>query len=523
MAESSPTDGAKQSSSDGPSRRRAIITVGLMLGMMITAMESTVVSTAMPTVIGALHGIQLYPWVFSAYLLASTTTVPIYGKVADLFGRRRVFLFATALFLIGSMLSGAAHSMPQLIFFRAIQGLGAGGVLPITLTIIGDLYSLHERPRVQALFTSMWGVSSLGGPVIGAFITEAFSWRWVFYVNLPIGLVSALLVGLFLKESGRQTSGSRINVAGLLLFSGSVVGLLAWLLQGGSNGRWLSPPMLALLGVTLALSTAFVWQERRAAEPMLPPILFTNPILASTTIGNLLIGVMLYAVDSYMPLFMQGVRGGNAHSASQVLTPLVLAWSLSAYVGGKALVRFGFRPVAAVGIACMMVASASMALMTATTATTVIVLTMVLLGIGLGFCSMTFLVTAQNAVPWNQRGVVTAASQFFRSMSGTLGVGALGAVLNAQMPVGLVTRSGAKVGPNALLNAAARATLSPETLRAAQAGLAGGLHWVFLLMAALAWIAGARILVIMAGRKASLLETEATAHSEDSGRDAGLR
>lgn len=514
MAESSPGGDANPNAPDAPSRRRAIITVGLMLGMMITAMESTVVSTAMPTVIGALHGIQFYPWVFSAYLLASTTTVPIYGKMADLLGRRRVFLFAATLFLIGSMLSGAAHSMPQLILFRALQGLGAGGVLPITLTIIGDLYSLQERPRVQALFTSMWGVASLGGPLVGAFITEAFSWRWVFYVNLPIGLVSALLVGLLLKESGRQASSSRIHYAGLLLFSGSVVGLLMLLLQGGSGAGWFSPPMLTLLGVTLALGAAFVWQERRAAEPMLPPILFTNPILASTTIGNLLIGVMMYSVDSYMPLFMQGVRGGNAHSASRVLTPLVFAWSLSAYAAGKALVRFGFRPVATVGIVSIMLASASMALMTAATATTLIVLTMVLLGLGLGFCSMTFLVTAQNAVPWNQRGVVTAASQFFRSMSGTLGVGALGAVLNAQMPVGLMTRSGAKVGPNALLNVAARATLSPETLRAAQAGLAGGLHWVFLLMATLAWIAGARILVIMAGSPASLPVTEAATRAE---------
>jgi EmrB/QacA subfamily drug resistance transporter len=508
--------------SAGPSRNRALVTIGLMLGMLITAMESTVVSTAMPTVIGDLHGIQLYPWVFSAYLLTSTTTVPIYGKMADLLGRRRVFLFATALFLVGSMLSGAAHSMPQLIAFRALQGLGAGGVLPLTLTIIGDLFTLQERARVQALFTSMWGVSSLAGPMLGAIITEQLSWRWVFYVNLPVGILSAALVGGLLREAGVRATRRRLDYAGLALLTGGVVSLLTLLLQAGNGAAWLSAPMLCLLALTVALLWAFVRQELRAADPMLPPALFRNPIILASTVGNVLIGVMMYSVDSYMPLFMQGVRGGDAHSAGLVLTPLVLCWSLSAYIGGKALVRYGFRPVATYGVASILCGAIGMALVTPSTPTAFIVATMVVLGSGLGPSSMSFLVAAQNAVSWQQRGVVTASSQFFRSMSGTVGVGALGAVLNSRLANALPTLHGVKVSANGLLNPQVRADLPPATLHQAQIALANGLHWVFVLMACIALAAFIRVIGIVGRPVVPLDEPAVATHEMPHEEEAGL-
>ncbi len=492
-------DNSVANTAAGPSLNRALVTIGLMLGMLITAMESTVVSTAMPTVIGDLHGIDLYPWVFSAYLLTSTTTVPVYGKMADLFGRRKVFLFALCLFLVGSMLSGAAQSMPQLIAFRALQGLGAGGVLPLTLTIIGDIYTLKERARVQALFTSMWGIASLGGPMLGAFITQHASWRWVFYVNLPVGLVAGALVGGLLREAGARATRIRLDYAGLVLLTSGVVSLLSLLRLAGNGASWFSPPMLALLALTLTLLMAFVRQEARAEDPMLPLILFKHPIIAAATVGNILIGVMMYSVDSYMPLFMQGVRGGTAESAGLVLTPLVLFWSLSAFAGGKALVRFGFRPVATFGVSCIFASAIGLALITPTTPTSFIVATMVLLGTGLGPSSMSFLVAAQNAVSWDQRGVVTASSQFFRSMGGTVGVGALGAVLNAHLMAALpsVTSGGAQVSANGLLNAQVRAGLPASVLHTAQNALADGLHMVFLLMAAFALVAFLRVIQIV--------------------------
>ncbi len=522
----------------GPSRARAIITIGLMLGMLIAAMESTVISTAMPTVIGDLHGIHLYPWVFSAYLLTSTATVPIYGKLADLFGRRRIFLIATGIFLLGSMLSGASHSMPQLIAFRAIQGLGAGGVMPLTLTVIGDLYALRERARVQGLFTGMWGFASLSGPILGAALTEQLSWRWVFYVNLPFGLLAMFLVGNFLREpnhandrhlegeneedkqgeiNNERSRKTRVDMdyPGLILMTAGVVALLWLLLQLGTGLSLFAPSALALLTLTLVLITAFLRQEKRASEPLLPLALFANPIIAASTVGNILIGTMMYSIDSFMPLFMQGVRGGTAHSASLVLTPLVLLWALSAYAGAKALSRFGFRKVATFGAACILLSALGLALISAQTPTPIIVALMALLGTGMGPCSMAFLVSAQNAVAWQQRGVVTASSQFFRMISGTVGVGALGAVLNAHLAAALNaplsgTPQTTTVGftPNDLLNAQARAHLSPALLASAEHALASGLHRVFLLLAVLALVAFARILQLTARGTALLSSLE---------------
>ena len=334
--------------------------------------------------------------------------------------------------------------------------------------------------------------------MLGAVITEQLSWRWVFYVNLPVGVLSAALVGGLLREAGARATNARIDYAGLALLTGGVVSLLSLLLRAGAGVPWLSGSMLGLLALTVALLVMFVRQETRAADPMLPLALFRNPIIMASTMGNILIGVMMYSVDSYMPLFMQGVRGGNAHSAGLVLTPLVLCWSLSAYIGGKALVRYGFRAVATFGVSSILTASVVLAFITSGTPTALIVAAMVALGSGLGPCSMSFLVAAQNAVSWQQRGVVTASSQFFRSISGTIGVGALGAVLNARLANALPVLHGAKVSANGLLNPQVRADLPPAVLREAQSALASGLHSIFVLMACFAAFAFYRVIRIVA-------------------------
>jgi MFS family permease len=334
--------------------------------------------------------------------------------------------------------------------------------------------------------------------MLGAFITQHASWRWVFYVNLPIGLVAAALVGGLLREAGARATRSRLDYAGLLLLTGGVVSLLSLLRLAGSGVGWHSALLPVLLALTVILLVAFVRQESKVEDPMLPLSLFKHPIIAAATVGNILIGVMMYSVDSYMPLFMQGVRGGNAESAGLVLTPLVLFWSLSAFVGGKALVRFGFRPVATFGVSCIFTSAIGLALIAPTTPTPLIVAVMVVLGTGLGPSSMSFLVAAQNAVSWQQRGVVTASSQFFRSMGGTIGVGALGAVLNARLVAALPSYGGAKVSANGLLNVHVRAELPSAVLQTAQGALAGGLHLVFVLMAAFALFAFIRVIQIVA-------------------------
>ena len=267
---------------------KVIVTIGLMLGMSLAALDTTIVGTALPSIVGKLGGITLYSWVFSAYLLTSTTTVPIYGKLADLYGRKPLFLFGTAVFLIGSAASGAAQSMEQLIIFRAIQGLGAGAVLPLVLTIIGDIFALKERAKVQGLFSGVWGLSSIIGPALGGVIVDHFSWRWVFYINIPFGLLSAFLLIIALKENVERKKHS-LDYLGTLALTGSIVALLFAVLQGGTTWAWDSVPSISLFVLSAILLVLFLLQERRASEPILPLTLFNNRIITVASIGGVIL------------------------------------------------------------------------------------------------------------------------------------------------------------------------------------------------------------------------------------------
>jgi EmrB/QacA subfamily drug resistance transporter len=271
---------------------KIIVTIALMLGMSLASLDTTIVGTAMPSIVGKLGGITLYSWVFSVYLLTSTTTVPIYGKLADLFGRKPLFLFGVTVFLIGSIASGAAQSMEQLIVFRAIQGLGAGAVLPIVLTIIGDIFVLEERARVQGLFSGVWALSSIVGPALGGLIVDHFSWRWVFYINIPFGLLSAFLLIISFKEKVERKKLS-LDYIGTLTLTGGIVALLFALLEGGTNWAWNSLQSIALFALAALLLILFLYQERRAPEPILPLTLFKNRIIAISSIGGVILGVIM--------------------------------------------------------------------------------------------------------------------------------------------------------------------------------------------------------------------------------------
>src|SRR5437867_2586399 len=292
-------------------KSKIIVTIALMLGISLASLDTTIVGTAMPTIVGKLGGITLYSWVFSAYLLASTTTVPIYGKLADLFGRKPIFLFGTTVFLIGSAASGAAQSMEQLILFRAIQGLGAGAVLPIVLTIIGDIFALEERAKVQGLFSGVWGLSSIIGPALGGVIVDHFSWRWVFYITLPFGLLSAFLLIVSLKENVERKKHS-IDYLGSLTLTVGIGALLFALLQGGVTWAWTSLPSLGLFALAIVLLVLFLFQEARASEPILPLTLFTNRIITISSIGGVILGVVMFGITSYVPLFVSAVRVATA-------------------------------------------------------------------------------------------------------------------------------------------------------------------------------------------------------------------
>jgi len=489
---------------------KIIITIALMLGMALAALDTTIVGTAMPSIVGKLGGITLYSWVFSIYLLTSTTTVPIYGKLADLYGRKPLFLFGASLFLIGSAASGAAQSMEQLIVFRAIQGLGAGAVLPIVLTIIGDIFTLEERAKVQGLFSGVWGLSSVVGPFVGGLIVDHFSWRWVFFVNIPFGLVSMLLLIFTLKETVERTK-HHLDYLGTFTLTGCVVALLFALLQGGTAWAWASYQSISLFVASIVLFALFIRTEQRAAEPILPLVLFENRIITISSIGGVALGVLMFGVTTYVPLFVQGVKGGSATSAGITLGPLLLAWPIAAAISGKIVIRYGYRITAVFGMFAATLGVAMTMLFNAQTSLSFIIFAMALIGAGLGFASSVFILSVQNAVPWNLRGVATASTQFFRTMGGTVGVAIMGTILNAQMALrfapiyahfaDIASRLPRDIAPaNVLLTPDLRASLPLAFLTQLQSALSQSLFWVYGLMLALALIGLATMFFLPGGR-----------------------
>ncbi|HVB73573.1 MAG TPA: MDR family MFS transporter [Ktedonobacteraceae bacterium] len=491
-------------------KAKITVTIALMLGMALASLDSTIVGTALPTIVGKLGGITLYSWVFSAYLLTSTTSVPIYGKLADIFGRKPVFLFGTALFLIGSAASGAAQSMVQLIIFRAVQGLGAGAVLPIVLTIIGDIFALKERTRVQGLFSGVWGVSSILGPALGGLIVDHFSWRWVFYINIPFGLLSAILLIIALNEHVERKRSS-IDYLGSMTLTAGIVALLFAFLQGGVTWDWFSLPSLSLFASSLVLLLLFLYQEVRAPEPILPLTLFKNRIIAISSIGGFVLGVVMFGVTTYVPLFVQGVKGGTATSAGITLGPLLLAWPITSALSGKIIMRYGYRPTAVLGALLVTIGMVMVMFFQVGTGLPFIVVAMLIIGSGLGLMSTAFVISVQNAVPWNLRGVATASTQFVRTIGGTIGVALMGTILNTQMaarfsPIfarypDVVAQLPAHIAPsNVLLTPNVRQSLPLAFLGQLQSALAQSLFWVFALALVVSIIGLAALFLLPGGR-----------------------
>jgi EmrB/QacA subfamily drug resistance transporter len=486
-----------------PGRNRNLVTAALMLANALAALEATAVAAAVPTAVGQLGGMTRYSWVFSAYLLTSTTSVPLYGKLADLYGRRRVFHIAVAIFLLGSALSGAAGSFDQLILFRALQGLGAGGVQPISITIVGDIFTLEERGRIQGLFSGVWGAASLLGPPLGGLITDALSWRWIFYINVPLGLAAALILERFLREDQIAARGSRrLDVLGTLVLTGSVTALLVALLEGGGLGGFGDPRTLALFAAAAGGLALFLWQERRAADPMLPLELFRDRLISVSSGINVVIGTLMFSITAFVPVWSQGVLGGSAVAAGAVLTPMLFGWPIASVISGRLLLRTGYRRLAIFGgvVAILggllLVNAGRMGARLGVMAATLVI------GFGLGFLAMPSLIAVQNAVPWRRRGVATSTVQFFRTIGGTVAVAALGALLSSHLG-GRAAGAGQPAGPaldaNAALDPALRARLAPAALGALTAALASGLHSVFVALAVAAVAGLAMALLFPAG------------------------
>jgi EmrB/QacA subfamily drug resistance transporter len=442
-------------------KRRQAITAGLLLGMSLGALEATVVGTAMPTIVATLGGLAHYSWVFSAYLLTSTASVPIWGRLSDLYGRRRMYLISVAVFLVGSVACGAARTMVELIGARALQGLGAGGIIPLTMTIIGELYSLAERPRTQALFSGVWGTASVLGPLVGGYITDALSWRWVFYINIPFGLLCVTVIAAAYPPS-RGAAPVKVDWLGAALLFACVSALLIAL--GAETG---AVPWAA---TALALFVAFVIVERRQAEPILPVDLLAHPVISRTLAVVFLVGVALFGAIAFVPLFVQGVLGGTATEAGQVLTPLFLGWVTMSVVGAKITVRTGYRAVAITGSVLMTAGFAGLTWLDEHSGRALLFGSCGVLGAGMGLQMLSLLLAVQHGVDRSRLGIATSLNQFARSIGAAIGVAAMGAILSRSLAGAVLP------GADGSLAEATSMALSGDL----QAQIALALHRVFL-------------------------------------------
>jgi len=424
-----------------PPGRRSAVTAGLLLGIFLSALEATVISTAMPTVVASLGGLEHYSWVFSAYLLSSTATVPLWGRLSDLYGRRPIYLAAIALFLIGSALAGVSTSMPQLIAFRLVQGLGAGGLVPLALTIIGEIYTLEERTRMQAVFSSVWGVSSIVGPLVGGVITDTISWRWVFFVNLPIGLIAAVVVQRTLPEPPETRRVSVDWLGGLLLLTSIALVLVA-----------LSELSVAAAALAAVCLIALARVERAAPHPILPLSLVRNPTVAVATGIGFLAGVALFGTLAFIPLLIQVTTGGSATSAGRILTPLYLTWVLASIVAARVLMRWGARISTVVGMASVCLAAMALPWLAGGASSALVFADMALMGTGLGFAMLSLLLAVQHSVPRAELGAATSLNIFARSIGGAVGVSVMGAILATSLGDDLAVRAALEGGVIASLS-----------------------------------------------------------------------
>lgn len=459
-------------------RRVYIITVGVILSLFLASMEGTVVATAMPSIVAQLGGLSIYSWVFAIYMLASTTTVPIYGKISDLLGRKRVYTFSMALFLVGSVLCGLANSMEWLVIFRAIQGLGAGGIIPMALTMIGEIFSVEKRAKMQGLISGVWGLSSIIGPVIGGFLVDQINWHWVFYINLIPGTLAILLVWFAWVDQEQQTSKSpKLDVSGTIILTVAILSLLI-----GLNGLE-NPSNLWFIAVSVALLVILYFVEKRAGDPILPLYLFKNRLFVVAFLHGILAGWAMFGSLSYVPLFVQAVVGTTATMAGISLTPMSLSWTLMSILGGRLILKMNFRVLAIIGMFLLVLGSFLMTTVGVETNQITVMIYTSLMGTGMGLTIPVFMIIVQTSVSRGILGTATSTLQFSRSIGGTIGVSVLGVFLSSQLAK-LLVESGFDIGSvslNSLINQSPGTEVAmSESLRLALSGAMGNMFYIAL-------------------------------------------
>ncbi|MEW1736524.1 MFS transporter [Nocardia beijingensis] len=411
---------------------RGAILGSLMLATALVALDSTVIATAVLTITGSLGGFAQFPWLFSIYLLAQAVTVPIYGKLADTVGRKPVILFGIAMFALGSLLCGVATSMLGLIVFRAVQGIGAGAIQPMTMTIAGDLYTLSERAKVQGYLASVWAMSSVAGPLLGGLFAEYVSWRWIFLINLPLSALAGwMLVRNFAESAPRQRQS--VDYLGAALLTLGAGALILGLLEGGQAWAWSSPASIGIFVGGAVVLILFGLVERGARNPILPLWVFTRRVVIASSLASVLVGAVVLGATSYVPTFTQGVLGTGALVAGLTVGALTLGWPLAASQAGKVYLRFGFRATALIGSGLAALGATSTLFITQHSALWQVAASCFVIGTGMGLVATPTLIAAQTSAEWTERGVVTSANMFARSIGSAVGVAVFGAIVNARV------------------------------------------------------------------------------------------
>lgn len=411
---------------------RGRILVALMVTTGLIAIDATILATAVPTIVADLGGFSSFPWLFSIYLLTQAVSVPIYSKLADTIGRKPVVLLGIGLFALGSLLCAVAWSMPALIAFRAIQGLGAGAVQPMAVTIAGDIYSVAERAKVQGYIASVWGISAVVGPTLGGAFAQFLTWHWIFLVNLPLCLAAGWLLVRFLDETVERRTHA-IDWAGGLLLTGSMSLLILAMLEGGNAWAWDSPLSIGAFATGAAMLVAFVLVERHASEPVLPLWVLRRRLLLTTALIGLGVGVVLMGVTTYVPTYLEALLGVTPLVSGLTLATLTLGWPIAATLSGRIYLRIGFRATVLIGVTVLIAAAATLAVTSQTASVLVVGLCCFVMGLGLGLIASPTLIAAQSSVGWGERGVVTGANMFARAIGSAVGVAVLGALVNGLM------------------------------------------------------------------------------------------
>lgn len=490
------------------SRRETLLTMlGVLMVMLLASLDQTIVGTAMPRIITDLNGFDEYTWVTTAYLLSSTVMVPIYGKLSDIFGRKPIFMIGVLLFLAGSALSGAAQSMTQLILFRGFQGIGAGALMPIAMTVVGDLFTPRERGRWQGITGAVFGLSSILGPTLGGWISDNFTWRWVFYVNLPIGII-AVLVLIFLMPSLRATNRrATIDYIGCTLIALGTVPMLLGLTWAGTTYPWVSWQVLGLISggvVVLGLFLGYeIWLERRNGQPIIEPSLFQSGIFSVSSLITVIFGMGLFGSVSFIPLFVQGVIGGSATNSGVILMPLMLTAMAGSVLAGQLVARFGhYKWLTIVSMLISVVGAYLLFRLDAHSTNADVVIAMLVLGLGMGVGMSLYTLIVQNALP-RKMAQATSSLTFFRQIGATIGLAAMGSLMVSAFPSAFASALPTTLtrllppavlsqfsDPNKLMSPVQSsgqhlpppmAQLYPQIVEAMKQALAQSLHQVFIL------------------------------------------